>query len=245
MTRSIFTFRLSTADSRRQQAQERAQRRRRQLEDRKARRLLLKQRRLRRRQEAKWKKADLKRRRQEDKRTRIERKRWLLQQKRTTLGNGWNAGRSGGQGSPGARRAAHNLLTLANSIGVRFNADDTRQLLEYADRELAGSGEDIYTIYSQLTGMTDIGRGVASVMSRYPVESDGDQRSVMERVAEAGELIGEWEKSNDLAKADELSQAISETLGATPAEIKADQSQLETADKPRGLIGWIRERLGI
>lgn len=189
----------------------------------------------RRRQEAAWKKAALRRRRADDRRIRIERRKFEKQQKRQTLGGGqWGSGGRTGQ-SASALRAAHNLLALGSAIGARFTKDDREQLLAYANQEMANTGEDLYTVYKQLTELTFVGRLVTGIVEQYDVagtenEPDTDQsveQRVLSRVTVASELLGDWERTKSVQNSVALGVAIQSTLGATPDAIKQDQRDIE------------------
>jgi hypothetical protein len=139
---SLFSFGSSKSEERRlrrrEQSLRRAELRRRKADERKARRQIAMQRKKRRKEEMRWRKVERKRRIANDKRIRRDRKRMLKQQKRNALGGGFGFGGRARGNSATARRAAHNLLSLANQIGVRFNAEDKQELLEYAEAHLDG-----------------------------------------------------------------------------------------------------------
>ena len=227
-----FDFRPSTAERRRQQRQQRALDRavaRRRRADEKARRKLdarrLKEQR---RLEARWRKEARRRRIADDKRIRTERRRWLRQQKREGLGGG-----GGRQSSAAGLRTARNLLTLANQIGVRFTKADQDALIAFADQELAGSGDDVYTLYQRLTSLTFIGRRVLAVIGEYSPEdvesgnADPQDTMIVAKVQAAAEMLGAWQRTNSVQDANALGVVITNVLGATPDAIKEDQRQYE------------------
>jgi hypothetical protein len=179
-------------------------------------------------------KAESRRRRQDDRRQRVERKRQLKEQKRNALGAGnW---RPRGNNAA-ALRTAHNLLSLANAIGVRFTEADTKELLEFADSQIAQEGDDFYTLYNRIVRLTYIGRRVRGVVGQYDVEdvestddgqeSTGAGERLMARIVGAAELLGRWNKTTSVEQATAQGIEIAQVLGASPEAIKRDQRAIE------------------
>ena len=180
--------------------------------------------------ESKWKKEERKRRLADDKRIRKDRRRWQKQAKRQALGLGSGGG---GRGSAAGMRTAKNLLTLANQIGVRFTRDDQAELIAYAEQQMSGSGDDVYSLYQQLTSGTFIGRRTLAVVGEYSpqdVESGNSNQNdnmLVARVQAVGEMLGAWSNTNSVQDANALGVVITNVLGATPEAIKEDQRKYE------------------
>lgn len=236
---NFFQFGPSRAEMSRQRKQDAARRRaeakRRKADERRARRQLAAQLRRRRKEDARWRRQERKRRLRDDKRRKVEQKRLEKQQRRAWLGGGM----LGSRRSAGGRRAAQNLLRLAAAIGVRLDGQDQQQLIDYADQQLAGSGDDLFSVYNQLIGSTSAGQKVRYVVQQYAIDNDQQELNpntglmepkvdIVTRIMQAADGLARLQGRGlaNTQQAIQSAETVTEALGAPPEDIRKDQNGL-------------------